>query len=102
MTASTATIPASTKLVTRVNPFAGLTQSLTVAWRTLVRIKHNPADLADLSVQPIVFTLLFAFVFGGRDRREASRPTCSSSFRAYSSATCCSPPSPSGRGSTRT
>ncbi|GIM86902.1 ABC transporter permease [Salinispora arenicola] len=65
MTASTATIPASTKLVTRVNPFAGLTQSLTVAWRTLVRIKHNPADLADLSVQPIVFTLLFAFVFGG-------------------------------------
>lgn len=65
MTASTATIPAPAVGPARANPFSGVSQSLTVAWRALVRIKHNPSDLAELSVQPIIFTLLFAFVFGG-------------------------------------
>ncbi|GLZ80921.1 transport permease protein [Actinorhabdospora filicis] len=37
-----------------------------IAWRTLVRIKHNPAELLDLSVQPVMFLLLFTYVFGGQ------------------------------------
>jgi len=40
-------------------------QALTMAWRSLVQIKHNPMELLDLSVQPIMFVLLFTFVFGG-------------------------------------
>lgn len=43
----------------------GARQSLTMAWRSLVQIKHNPSELLDLSVQPIMFVLLFTFVFGG-------------------------------------
>lgn len=37
----------------------------TLAWRTLVQIKHNPFELFDFSVQPIMFLLLFTYVFGG-------------------------------------
>lgn len=48
-----------------VGAFAGIRQSATLAWRTIVRIKHDPKELADVSFQPIIFTLLFTFVFGG-------------------------------------
>ena len=43
----------------------GLAQTRTLAWRSLVQIKHNPFELLDLSIQPIMFVLLFTFVFGG-------------------------------------
>jgi ABC transporter DrrB family efflux protein len=36
-----------------------------LAWRTLVQIKHNPFELIDFSVQPVMFLLLFTYVFGG-------------------------------------
>jgi len=37
----------------------------TLAWRSLVQIRHNPMELTDLSVQPLMFVLLFTYVFGG-------------------------------------
>ncbi|WP_018353085.1 ABC transporter permease [Longispora albida] len=49
----------------RVSPIAGLRHSMTLAWRTLVQIKHNPAELIDFSIQPIMFLVLFTYVFGG-------------------------------------
>lgn len=49
----------------RVGPAAGFRHTMTLAWRSLVQIKHNPMELLDLSVQPIMFLLLFTYVFGG-------------------------------------
>ncbi|MGH3662840.1 MAG: ABC transporter permease [Micromonosporaceae bacterium] len=49
----------------RVSVLEGLRQSLTLAWRTLVQIRHNPWELGDFSFQPIMFLLLFTYVFGG-------------------------------------
>ncbi len=43
----------------------GLRQTMTLAWRTLVQIRHNPFELGDFSIQPIMFVLLFTYVFGG-------------------------------------
>ena len=43
----------------------GLRQTLTLAWRTLIQIRHNPWELGDFSIQPIIFVLLFTYVFGG-------------------------------------
>ncbi|RZU73843.1 ABC-2 type transport system permease protein/oleandomycin transport system permease protein [Micromonospora kangleipakensis] len=43
---------------------AGLRHTLTLAWRSLVQIKHNPMELLDLSIQPVMFVLLFTYVFG--------------------------------------
>ncbi|HEX4723744.1 MAG TPA: ABC transporter permease [Pseudonocardiaceae bacterium] len=36
-----------------------------VTWRNLLNIKRNPEMLMGATVQPIMFVLLFAFVFGG-------------------------------------
>ncbi|MCC5858279.1 MAG: ABC transporter permease [Ectothiorhodospiraceae bacterium] len=44
---------------------AGLQQTFTLAWRTLLQIRHNPWELGDFSIQPVLFLLLFLFVFGG-------------------------------------
>jgi oleandomycin transport system permease protein len=50
----------------RITPGSTIRHSLILAWRTLVQIKHNPMELLDLSVQPIMFVLLFTYVFGGQ------------------------------------
>lgn len=42
-----------------------LQQSLTLAWRNVVKIRKQPEALMDVSLQPIIFTVLFVFVFGG-------------------------------------
>ncbi|RAG81873.1 ABC transporter permease [Streptacidiphilus pinicola] len=50
----------------RVGLLAGLEHTATLAWRNLVQIKHNPMELMDLSIQPVMFLLLFTYVFGGQ------------------------------------
>jgi ABC-2 type transport system permease protein len=42
-----------------------LQQSLTVVWRNLLHIRRMPEMLLDVTIQPVMFVLLFAFVFGG-------------------------------------
>src|SRR5262245_60786255 len=49
----------------RVSPAEGVRQTLTLAWRTIVQVRHNPWELGDFSIQPIMFVLLFTYVFGG-------------------------------------
>jgi oleandomycin transport system permease protein len=53
------------RLSPRVGPVEGLRQTLSLSWRTLVQIRHNPLELIDFSVQPVMFLLLFTYVFGG-------------------------------------
>ena len=62
---TTAPVPAPSELSPRVTPLEGLRQSGTLAWRTIVQIRHNPWELGDYSFQPIMFVLLFTYVFGG-------------------------------------
>ena len=37
----------------------------TLAWRAMLKIKHVPFQLFDVTVSPIMFTLLFTYIFGG-------------------------------------
>ncbi len=62
---TTATLETPTHAGRRTRPFAWATQSLTLAWRNIVRIRQNPEALADVTFQPIIFLALFLFVFGG-------------------------------------
>ncbi|WP_394942282.1 ABC transporter permease [Psychromicrobium sp. YIM B11713] len=39
--------------------------SLTMAWRGLLKIKRTPEQLIDVTVQPILFTVMFSAIFGG-------------------------------------
>ena len=61
----TAAVASHAALAPRVRPVEGLRQSASLSWRTLVQIKHNPTELIDFSIQPIMFLLLFTYVFGG-------------------------------------
>jgi len=47
-------------------PHAGaLSASLTFGWRALLKIKHVPEQLFDVTAFPIMFTLIFTYLFGG-------------------------------------
>jgi ABC-2 type transport system permease protein len=40
-------------------------QSFTMAYRGLLKIRRTPEQLFDVTLQPIIFTLMFTYIFGG-------------------------------------
>jgi len=54
-----------------MTPVRVLRHALTLAWRSLVRIRRNPEQLLDVTLQPIVFVTLFVFLFGGAIKGES-------------------------------
>src|SRR3712207_8955159 len=44
---------------------SALSASLTFGWRALLKIKHIPEQLFDVNAFPIMFTLMFTYLFGG-------------------------------------
>jgi ABC-2 type transport system permease protein len=42
-----------------------LTASATFGWRAMLKIKHEPKQLTDVIAIPVVFTVLFTYIFGG-------------------------------------
>jgi ABC-2 type transport system permease protein len=49
----------------RARPASALSAVLTLAWRAMLKIKHVPFQLFDVTVMPIMFTFLFTYIFGG-------------------------------------
>lgn len=39
--------------------------SMTMAYRGVLKIRHNPEQLFDVTIQPILFTVMFTYIFGG-------------------------------------
>lgn len=44
---------------------SALTTTLTFARRALLKIKHVPEQLFDVTISPVIFTLMFTYLFGG-------------------------------------
>ena len=42
-----------------------LAASATFGWRAMLKIKHDPKQLTDVIAIPVVFTVLFTYIFGG-------------------------------------
>jgi ABC-2 type transport system permease protein len=53
------------RTVQRPPPPSALSNALVFGWRAALKFKHVPEQLFDLVMTPIMFTLLFTFVFGG-------------------------------------
>ena len=53
------------KLVARPPAPSAVSNALVFGWRAVLKFKHVPEQLFDLVMTPIMFTLLFTFVFGG-------------------------------------
>jgi ABC-2 type transport system permease protein len=62
----TAIIPATEReLKNRVSFGFAVQNTFTFAYRTLIKTIRNPETLMDVTVMPIMFTLVFTFLFGG-------------------------------------
>ena len=53
------------KVKTSVSLGETVRQSFTMAYRGVLKIRHNPEQLFDVTLQPIIFTLMFTYIFGG-------------------------------------
>jgi ABC-2 type transport system permease protein len=44
---------------------SALSACLTFGWRGMLKIKHVPEQLIDVSITPVLFLLMFTYLFGG-------------------------------------
>jgi ABC-2 type transport system permease protein len=57
--------PDTTDLPTRVSLGDTFSQTMTLAWRATVKMRRSLEVMFDVTIQPIVFTAMFAYIFGG-------------------------------------
>jgi ABC-2 type transport system permease protein len=60
-----ATLRSALSTRTRPDRPSPLAASLTFAWRAMLKIKHVPMQLFDVTAFPIMFVLLYTYLFGG-------------------------------------
>jgi oleandomycin transport system permease protein len=60
MSAASVSIPAG-----RISPREAISHALTVMRRNLLHIRSDPEQLVGMTVQPLMFLMLFVYVFGG-------------------------------------
>ena len=44
---------------------SGLSAALTFGWRGMLKVKHVPEQLLDVTITPVMFVLMFTYLFGG-------------------------------------
>jgi oleandomycin transport system permease protein len=49
----------------RMNPLIGVRNTFTLTWRSLLKLRTNYEEVLGLSLTPIMYLLLFTYVFGG-------------------------------------
>ena len=49
----------------RPAPAGPLSAALTFGWRGMLKVKHVPEQLLDVTITPVMFVLLFTYMFGG-------------------------------------
>jgi ABC-2 type transport system permease protein len=57
---TTLTVPRGPATLTQV-----IENCLTMAWRGLLRMRRTPEQFGDVLLQPVLFTLMFSYIFGG-------------------------------------
>jgi ABC transporter DrrB family efflux protein len=65
MTAPAATLPAPAGSGASYARPRVVSDALTIAWRNLLNIRRNPQLLVFATIQPVIFVLMFRYVFGG-------------------------------------
>ncbi len=47
------------------HPPSALSQAVTFGWRGMLKVKHVPEQLLDVTITPVMFVLMFTYLFGG-------------------------------------
>lgn len=50
---------------TRPQPASPLSAAVTFGWRGMLKVRHVPEQLLDVTVTPVMFVLMFTYLFGG-------------------------------------
>ncbi len=64
-TADTAAVRQAIATTARPPRPGRLSTALTFGWRGMLKVKHVPEQLLDVTVTPVMFVLLFTYLFGG-------------------------------------
>lgn len=57
--------PERVPLLGRSSAPGPLIETLVFAWRALLKLKHTPEQVFDMALSPIMFTVIFTYLFGG-------------------------------------
>src|SRR5258707_7906907 len=49
----------------RLSPLTALANTFTLTWRSLLKLRTNPEDIFGLVLTPVMYLLLFRYLFGG-------------------------------------
>src|SRR5687767_15364778 len=44
---------------------SALSAALTFGWRGMLKVKHVPEQLLDVTITPVMFVVMFTYLFGG-------------------------------------
>ena len=63
------TVLERSEIIARTTPRNSLrdttSQTFTLAWRSLTKMRRNPEQFFDVIIQPLLFTAMFTYIFGG-------------------------------------
>lgn len=62
---STEAIHAALVAGQRPKPAGAFSSCLSFAWRSMLKIKHVPEQLIDVTITPVLFLVMFVYLFGG-------------------------------------
>lgn len=79
------------RLATRPSPSDTARQTLAMAWRAVKKMRRNPEQFFDVLIQPLLFTAMFTYVFGGAISGDVHSylPTVITGILAQTSLTAC-------------
>ena len=44
---------------------SAVSAALTFGWRGMLKVKHVPEQLLDVTITPVMFVVMFTYIFGG-------------------------------------
>src|SRR5882757_8673495 len=89
---STLIIPAAgRRLSPSTSPRETVSQTFSMAWRALKKMQRNPEQFFDVVIQPLLFTAMFTYIFGGAIAGDVKSylPTIITGILAQTSLTAC-------------
>src|SRR5687768_12852504 len=64
-TATPPPLPTTYEISNRVSTRETWSQTMSMAWRATKKMRRNPEQFFDVLIQPLLFTAMFAYIFGG-------------------------------------
>jgi ABC-2 type transport system permease protein len=58
-------LPTTYEISNRVSTRETWSQTMSMAWRATKKMRRNPEQFFDVLIQPLLFTAMFAYIFGG-------------------------------------